>query len=86
MPCYICTGCGVQYANTQDPPERCAICEDERQYVNWEGQAWTTVDELKQDHRSVVKEEAPGLTGIGIEPSFAIGQRALLVRTSSGNV
>lgn len=27
-----------------------------------------------------------GLVGIGTEPSFAIGQRALLVRTPQGNV
>ena len=86
MPCYICTACGVQYAETQRPPERCPICEDERQYVTWEGQAWTTLDDLRRDHRTVAKEEDPGLTGIGIEPAFAIGQRALLVQTSAGNV
>ena len=30
--------------------------------------------------------EGAGLTGIGIDPSFSIGQRALLVRTSEGNI
>jgi len=34
----------------------------------------------------VVREEEPDLLGIGLEPSFAIGQRALLVRTARGNV
>jgi hypothetical protein len=33
-----------------------------------------------------VREEEPGLTGLGCEPSFAIGQRSLLVETPSGNV
>jgi hypothetical protein len=86
MPCYICTACGAQYAEMHRPPERCAICVDERQFVTWDGQAWTTLGELRRDHRTVVKEEEPGLTGIGIEPAFAIGQRALLVQTPAGNV
>ena len=38
------------------------------------------------DHRNEVREEEPGLVGVGIEPEFAIGQRALLVETSVGNV
>ena len=24
------------------PPQACLICEDERQFVNWKGQAWLT--------------------------------------------
>ena len=34
----------------------------------------------------MIREEEPGLTGIGTEPSFAIGQRALLVEAPGGNV
>jgi hypothetical protein len=44
-----------------------------------------TLDELRQDHRSEVRDDL-GLTGIGTSPSFAIGQRALLVRSPQGNV
>src|SRR5206468_2464649 len=62
------------------------ICEDDRQFVNWDGQAWTTLDRLAATHRVAWKREAHGLEGIGIEPSFAIGQRALLVRVPGGNV
>jgi hypothetical protein len=62
------------------------ICEDERQYVGSDGQRWTTLDELRATHRADVREEEPGLTGIGCEPSFAIGQRALLVETPGGNI
>jgi len=86
MPAWICATCAVQYPDTAEPPVHCPICEDERQYVGWDGQRWTTLDELRRDHRAEIREEAPGLVGIGCEPSFAIGQRALLVRAPGGNV
>ncbi|HVH67154.1 MAG TPA: hypothetical protein VM716_04750 [Gemmatimonadales bacterium] len=83
---YICSTCGTQFAESAAPPPRCPICEDERQFVGWQGQAWTTLEELRTRHRVSLQREAPGLEGIGIEPRFAIGQRALLVRTGGGNV
>jgi len=86
VPAWICQTCGVQHADTDEPPAGCRICEDERQYVGWEGQQWTTMPRLAQDHGTVLREEEPGLVGIGVEPAFAIGQRALLVRTPGGNV
>lgn len=86
MAAWICRTCGVQYAESQEPPSSCPICEDERQYVGWEGQQWTTTAELATEHHNVIREEEPALVGIGVEPSFAIGQRALLVRTPNGNV
>ena len=82
----ICRTCGVQYEHDQDP-EHCPICEDERQYVPPEGQQWTTLATLRADgHRSVLRQEAHGLWGIGTEPRFAIGQRALLVPGDGGNL
>jgi glyoxylase-like metal-dependent hydrolase (beta-lactamase superfamily II) len=86
MPNYICTTCGVQYADTIVPPERCAICEDERQYVGPEGQRWTTLKELQTKYRNQLDVEGPELISIVTEPKFAIGQRALHVRTPEGNV
>jgi len=86
MPAWICATCGVQYPDTAQPPAACPICEDERQYVRWGGQRWTTMAELGRDHAVVLREEEPGLTGVGVDPAFAIGQRALLVRTPGGNV
>ncbi len=83
---HICTTCGQQFHETEFPPERCPICEDERQYVNPRGQTWTTMEALASDHRNVFIPLEPGLTGIGTQPRFAIGQRALLVETSLGNV
>ncbi len=54
---------------------------DERQYVLPSGQKWTTLDALKRRHFNCYREYEPGLIGIGSTPPFAIGQRALLVRT-----
>lgn len=86
MTAWICATCAVQQPDTEEPPAICPICDDERQYVGWDGQHWTTADDIASKHVSVVREEEPGLVGVGLEPGFAIGQRALLVRTSGGNV
>jgi Metallo-beta-lactamase superfamily len=83
---YVCATCGVQHAPSTEPPARCAICEDERQYVGEGGQRWTTLDVLRAQHRADIRAEEPGLTGLGCDPPFAIGQRALLVETPGGNV
>ena len=83
--CHICVTCGVQFSPSAEAPERCPICEDERQYVGWQGQRWTTLDELREKHHSQLREDM-GLVGVGTEPSFAIGQRALLVRSPQGNL
>ena len=84
MPFFICTACGMQYAESEKPPAQCLICEEERQYVSPRGQTWTTLDALAQSHMNSLREYEPGVTGIGA--GFAIGQRALLLRTSGGNV
>src|SRR5919197_1351200 len=83
---YICVQCGMQFSETAKPPSRCSICEDERQFVRHRGQDWTTLIDLAVDHRNRLGEEAPQLLGIGTEPEFAIGQRALLVQSPSGNL
>ena len=51
-----------------------------------EGQQWTTLEELRTSHRAEIRNELPGLLGIGCEPEFAIGQRALLIAGERGNV
>jgi len=86
MPQSICVTCGTQFEESARPPDRCPICDEARQYVNPRGQAWTSIDDLRRDRRNVLVEEESRLTGIRTEPSFAIGQRALLIQTSSGNV
>jgi hypothetical protein len=86
MPAFICTACGVQYPPNDAPPRGCTICQEERQYVPPTGQGWTTQDELAVVHQNAYRQYEPGLIGIGTQPAFAIGQRALLVCTPGGNV
>lgn len=86
MPAFICTTCGTQYPDSPEPPAGCTICQEERQYVNPLGQSWTTLAALRRTHFNAFRQHEPGLTGIGTTPSFAIGQRALLLRTEHGNV
>jgi glyoxylase-like metal-dependent hydrolase (beta-lactamase superfamily II) len=86
MPNFICSTCGTQYPESALPPEQCVICTEERQYVGWNGQLWTTLAELRRDHLNKFQPEGPGLVGIGTEPAFAIGQRAVHIRTPQGGV
>ena len=87
MPAWICATCANQHADTAEPPAVCAVCADERQWVPRTGQRWTTLAELADaGHRSDIRELEPDLLGIGVEPSVAIGQRALLVQTPAGNL
>ena len=82
----MCQTCGVQFERGPDP-ERCPICEDDRQYVPDAGQRWTSIDRLREGgSRNRFAQEEHGLWGIGTEPKFAIGQRALLVPGPGGNL
>jgi hypothetical protein len=84
---HLCVTCGVQYAATEGPPRECPVCLDERQYVGANGQEWTTLKKMRRgEWKNVLREQEANLVGIGTEPKFAIGQRALLVRTPAGNV
>ncbi|MCX6023679.1 MAG: MBL fold metallo-hydrolase [Chloroflexi bacterium] len=88
MTVYLCKTCGVEQARGEGdgPPEACPICLDERQYVGWRRQEWTTLEELRRSgHRNELREEEPGLMSIHTIPQVAIGQRALLVQTPAGN-
>jgi hypothetical protein len=86
MPAFICTACGTQYPESGTPPAQCVICEEERQYVPPGGQGWTTLERLRIGHRNSFHQYEPGIFGIGTEPHFAIGQRAILVQTPAGNI
>lgn len=87
MPAFICTTCGVQYEPSDEPPGGCVICTDPRQYVGWEGQRWATLEVLAAEgHRTEIRQEEPGLYGIGVAPSIGIGQRSLLVIGDGGNI
>lgn len=73
---------GMQYPDGVDPGH-CPVCEDEREYVDWDAQSWTPPAGLRAEG---VRKEVPGLWGVGTTPSFAIRQRALLVPGDGGNV
>jgi len=83
MPVPVCALCGTEYA---DPPETCAICADDRQYVLPSGQKWTSSEALAAGYANTFRALEPGLMAIAMAPKFAIGQQALLVMTPAGNV
>ncbi|MEO8287709.1 MAG: MBL fold metallo-hydrolase [Chloroflexota bacterium] len=83
---YICVTCGVQYAPTESAPTHCLICEDERQYIGFNGQQWTTLKELRANHTNTLQESEPNLTAITTTPTVAIGQSARLIRAPGGNI
>ena len=82
---FICAACGTQFAAGERPPAQCAICQDPRQFVPPSGQRWTTLEQLRVGHRNAWQKCETGLLGLGTVPEFAIGQRALLLRTAQGN-
>jgi hypothetical protein len=86
MPIPICCACGTSYPDTAEPPSHCPICEDERQYVPSGGQAWTTPARLANGHVNGWRQLEADLFEIHTYPNFAIGQRALLLRTPKGNI
>ena len=83
---YICTTCGVQYEPSAVPPQLCPVCEDDRQYVNANGQSWTTLPQINRQHKNIIELIAPDIYAIYTTPHFAIGQRAHLIRTPNGNI
>jgi len=91
MTVWTCATCAIEHPDTDAPPEVCAICSDERQWVPASGQAWTSRDELEaQGFRITVDELETGLHAVRAgQPShepLGIGQRGLLLRTDGGNL
>jgi hypothetical protein len=84
---WICRTCGTQFSPSEQPPASCPICADERQYIGYQGQQWTTLARMRHNgFQNEFKEHEPGLIGIGTSPTFAIGERALLLQSDQGNV
>jgi len=87
MAYYICETCGVQLDASKDTPSACPICTNDRQYVGWEGQRWTTLEKMRRRRfKNRVERVRRGLHQIITEPPFAIAQRAFLVETWAGNL
>ena len=86
MNAYLCATCGTQYPPSEAPPDRCPICEDERQYVGLSGQTWTTLEQIQKEHSNLFEPYESGLTAIRTDPEFAIGQRAFFIESAGGNL
>lgn len=85
----ICNACGTQFPTSdRSVVKTCHICDDPRQYVPPSGQSFTSHDELTKKHQNVFTTylEDERLISITTTPKFAIGQRAILIRTPGGNV
>jgi glyoxylase-like metal-dependent hydrolase (beta-lactamase superfamily II) len=82
----ICTACGTQYQQTLAAKAACPICLDDRQAVPEKGQSWTNLQVLSDDYGVIIKKLNDSLYELKMAPSFAIGQRALLVITPTGNI
>ncbi|MFG6494851.1 hypothetical protein P8610_05795 [Fictibacillus sp. UD] len=78
---FLCTTCGTQYAASNSPLEECVICKEERQYINPNGQEWTTLDDMIQSgkYRNKMENEQDGLFSIKTEPEFGISQSAFFI-------
>ncbi|KAF9165198.1 hypothetical protein DFQ26_000488 [Actinomortierella ambigua] len=90
---FICVTCGTNTpADTEGhPPSCCIICDEPRQFVRNGGQEWTTLEEMrasgKYKNAFVPTEADPEhMISIVTKPTFAIGQRAILIKTQHGNV
>lgn len=80
----MCATCGTAYA--EPLPQRCKVCEDERQWVPASGQQWTDFASVTGSHQNKWQRLEEGLLSIKTVPNFAIGQRALLLRSGGGNI
>lgn len=87
MPKFICITCGTQFPESDNEPDSCLICEDDRQYVRPGGQKWTTLEELlQQKYESACLCLEPNLFAFHTVPRFAIGENAYLIQTNEGNI
>ncbi|MBN8823772.1 MULTISPECIES: MBL fold metallo-hydrolase [unclassified Spirosoma] len=82
----ICATCGTQYPVGSVLPRLCLICNDERQYIGDNGQMWTSLATLAKDRTIRFSQISDQLYDLRITPAFAIGQRAFLILSESGNV
>ncbi|KAI1850909.1 hypothetical protein JX266_003574 [Neoarthrinium moseri] len=94
----VCSTCGTQFPTSDaQAVKTCFICDDPRQFTPPTGQSFTTLDAVRSGHRNVFYPlpsgsatssagQDPDFVSIVTEPKFAIGQRAVLVKTPHGNV
>ncbi|MFJ4172054.1 hypothetical protein ACIPY3_21300 [Paenarthrobacter sp. NPDC089714] len=86
MEAFVCVACGAQYPPSEQPPAACLGCQEERQFVPGSGQQWTTLEKAHHTRFTVLRQHEPRVIGVGTEPKFGIGQRAILLQTPHGNI
>ncbi|KAH6884838.1 beta-lactamase-like protein [Thelonectria olida] len=85
----VCVTCGTQFPTANRAHVKtCLICDDPRQFVPASGQSFTTLEDVRKAHSNEFTPCATDsrLTFISSTPKFAIGQRAILVQSSTGNI
>ncbi|CEJ92518.1 hypothetical protein VHEMI08167 [[Torrubiella] hemipterigena] len=85
----ICNTCGTQFPTTnRKAVKTCHICDDPRQYVPPSGQSFTTMNHLIPVYKNIFvpDRDDPRIIYIQTTPGFAINQRAILIKTPTGNV
>ncbi|AVR44451.1 MBL fold metallo-hydrolase [Christiangramia fulva] len=82
----ICVTCGTRYSDEYFDENLCPVCADDRQYINLNGQQWTSYKQMKDSHSLYFNKLRNDIYEISIRPSFAIGQKAHLILHPEGNV
>lgn len=93
MTTWICDGCGVEHADSPEPPptdgcvfNRGEVGIEQRGDMGARGQ-WTTHEELaSQPHETLHRDHGRGVHSLRREPRFAIGHWSFLAQTSHGNL
>ncbi|MBY0480357.1 MAG: MBL fold metallo-hydrolase [Chitinophagaceae bacterium] len=81
----ICGTCGTHYL-PHASSDVCEICNDDRQYIPDGGQIWITPDQLQRNNSVRLHKLHERVYELQIKPTFAIGQRALLILSDQGNI
>ncbi|HWJ29574.1 MAG TPA: hypothetical protein VNS32_23750 [Flavisolibacter sp.] len=83
---FICTACGIEYEPSENQPTECPVCTDDRQYVPGGCQSWTTLTQVNQQYKNIFEKIHDRFYALYTTPHFAIGQRAHLILSPSGNI
>jgi hypothetical protein len=66
----ICNACGTQFPPSRENPDRCPICEDDRQYVPDIGQTWSSPVELMANHTVEIRRFEDGFFDLRGDAKF----------------
>ncbi|MFW0793653.1 hydrolase [Gordonia sp. CPCC 205515] len=84
-PGWICDLCGNEFPPAGQPPTRCPICADDRQFIPRSGPSWSELNPAA-DNELTAAELEPGFWQLTIRPSVGIGQHTYVIESTDGNV